>query len=150
MMIYQPIKSGCKKNNSLADMVETVIFDQMYPHSVTLNLKTANQTSCMTLWPTMLHHHTKFGYRRFSSWWDIVQMISSKPPNILFPNLVLWCIIMSRSVMQKDWFAVFKFRVTVRAHLIRYDCFYHVCWTADLFATKFNWMVHHHKLECFV
>ena len=55
-----------------------------------------------------------------------VQMISSKPPNILFPNLVLWCIIMSRSVMQKDWFAVFKFRVTVRAHLIKYDCFYHI------------------------
>ena len=49
----------------------------------------------------------------------------------------------------KDWFAVFKFRVTVMAHLIRCDCFYHICWTADLFATKFNWMVHHHKLECF-
>ena len=25
---------------------------------------TANQSSCMTLWPMMLHHHTKFGYRR--------------------------------------------------------------------------------------
>ena len=53
-------------------------------------------------------------------------------------------------VMQEDWFAVFKFRVTVRAGLIKYDCFYHICWTADLFATKFNWKVHHHKLECFV
>ena len=36
------------------------------------------------------------------------------------------------------------------AHLITYDCFYHSCWSADFFATKFNWMVHHHKLECFV
>ena len=35
---------------------------------MTLNLKTANQSSCMTLWPMMLHHHTKFGYTRFSSW----------------------------------------------------------------------------------
>ena len=41
-------------------------------------------------------------------------------------------------------------RVTVRAELNRYDCFHHICWTADLFATKFSWMVHHHKLECFV
>ena len=31
---------------------------------MTLNLKTTNQSSCMTLWPMMLHHHTKFGYRR--------------------------------------------------------------------------------------
>ena len=54
------------------------------------------------------------------------------------------------SVVQEDWCAVFKFRVTVQAHLIRFDCFYHSCWTADLFATKFNLMVHHHKLECCV
>ena len=45
-----------------------------------------------------------------------VQMISSKPPNILFPNLVLWSIIMSWRVMQKDLFAIFKVRVTARAH----------------------------------
>ena len=57
---------------------------------------------------------------------------------------------MDQSVMQEDWFAAFKFRVTVKAHLIRYDCFYHICWTADLFATRFNWIVHHHKLECFL
>ena len=28
--------------------------------------------------------------------------------------------------MQKDWFAVFKFRVTVRVHLIKYDCYYYI------------------------
>ena len=38
---------------------------------MTLNLKTANQSSCMT---KMLHHQSKFGYRRFSSWGDIIQM----------------------------------------------------------------------------
>ena len=48
----------------------------------------------------------------------IVQMISSKPPNILFPNLVLWCIIMSWSVMQNDVFAIFIVKVTARAHMI--------------------------------
>ena len=37
-----------------------------------------------------------------------VQMISSKSPNILFQNLVLRCIIMSQSVMHKDWFAIFN------------------------------------------
>ena len=33
MMVYYPIKFGCKKINSLADMVVTVIFDQMSPKS---------------------------------------------------------------------------------------------------------------------
>ena len=41
-------------------------------------------------------------------------------------------------------------RVTVGSHIIKYYCFYHLCWTADLFATIFNWMVHQRKLECFV
>ena len=37
-----------------------------------------------------------------------VQMISSKPPNIFEPNLVLWCVILSLSVMEKDRFACFQ------------------------------------------
>ena len=32
MMMYHPIKFGCKKISSSADMVETVISDQMSPH----------------------------------------------------------------------------------------------------------------------
>ena len=53
---------------------------------------------------------------------------------------------MSQSVMQKDSFAVFKVKVTERAHVIRCVCFYHINWTADPLATKFNWMIHHPKL----
>ena len=41
--------------------------------TVTLTLKITNQSSCATLWPKM-HHHTKFGYKRFSSWGGIVQI----------------------------------------------------------------------------
>ena len=41
---------------------------------MTLNLKTANKSSCMTLWPMMMYRRTKLGYRWFSSWGEIVQM----------------------------------------------------------------------------
>ena len=41
-----------------------------------------------------------------------VQMVSSKPQSTLFPNFEFLCIIMSQSVMQKDWFAIFKVKVT--------------------------------------
>ena len=41
---------------------------------MTLNLKTENQSPCMALWPMMLHHHNKFGYRWFSSSGDAVQV----------------------------------------------------------------------------
>ena len=34
--------------------------------------------------------------------------------------------IMDQSVKQEDWFAGFKFRVTVRAHTVKYHCFYHI------------------------
>ena len=69
------------------------------------------------------------------------------------PSVTKLCMVMHHhgsEVMQDNWFAVFKVRVTVKADIIRYDCSYHICWTADLFATTFNWMVHHHKLECVV
>ena len=91
------------------------------------------------------------GHRKGSEFqWMFIWRVSPQLLNLLSPNLVWWGNIMGQSVMQEDWFAAFKFRVTVRAHLIRYDCFYCICWTADLLAAKFNWMVHHHKLECFV
>ena len=60
--------------------------------------------------------------------------------------LMWWGIIMGRSVMWKDWFTIFKVKVTVSTHTIKFDCFYHINLIADPFATKFNGMVHH-KLE---
>ena len=46
--------------------------------------------------------------------WMFVQMIFSESLNLLLPNLVCWCIIMSHIVFQKDLFAVFKVKVTVK------------------------------------
>ena len=41
--------------------------------------------------------------------------ISPQLLNLLQSDLVWWCITMGQTVMQKDWFAVFKVKVTVRA-----------------------------------
>ena len=86
-------------------------------------------------------------------WKDImlmfVQMISSKPPNILFPNLVLSCIIMSRSVMQKDWFAIFRVKVAARAHMIKiwqFLLYLLNCWP---FCYQTWFASIYHKPECF-
>ena len=61
-MMYQPIKCGCKKISSAEDMVdlstETVILGYM-SLTMTPNFKTANQSSCITLWLMMMHHHAK-------------------------------------------------------------------------------------------
>ena len=75
--------------------------------------------------------------------WMFFQIISSKLPNILLPNLVLWCTIMSQTVMQKDRFAIFKVKVTAK-----YDNFYCIFWNVDSFATKLGVIVHYHKSEC--
>ena len=48
-----------------------------------------------------------------------VQIIFSKSPDIWFPDLVLLCMVMSRSVTQKDWLAVFKVKVSARADMIK-------------------------------
>ena len=50
---------------------------------------------------------------------SVFVQISSKLLNILLPKLVLWCIIISWSVIQKDWFAIFKVKFTARAYMIR-------------------------------
>ena len=61
-----------------------------------------------------------------------VQMISSKPPSILFPNFVLWCIIMQELLWSK------------------YDSVCCIFWIADSFAAKLCLIVHYHKPECFM
>ena len=52
-------------------------------------------------------------------WWMFVQMIFSELLNLLLPNLVWWCIIMSQIVCQKDWFNVFKVKVIVKDNIIK-------------------------------
>ena len=47
-----------------------------------------------------------------------VQMISSESMKVLLPKLVLWFIIMSQIVFQKDWFAAFKVKVTAKDNII--------------------------------
>ena len=54
---------------------------------------------CLVKKNGLLHSRSRSQWRAKMS--VFVQVISSKPPNILLPNLVLWCIIMSQSVMQK-------------------------------------------------
>ena len=62
-----------------------------------------------------------------------IHIISSKLPNILLPNLAFWCIIMNLSVMQKDWFAIFKVKIKARAsYMIKIWQFLHHllnCWS---------------------
>lgn len=66
-----------------------------------------------------------------------VLILSHEYLHFLFGEKVAWwCIITSRSVIQKRWFAIFK--VKVRSHIIKYNSFYHVVWTADPFAA-FGW-----------
>ena len=41
----------------------------------------------------------------------------------LLPSLVWWYVIMSQIVFRKDWFAVFKVKVTVKDHIIKKQLF---------------------------
>ena len=87
-----------------------------------------------------------------------VWIISSKPPHILFPILVLWCIIMSQSVMQKDWFSIFKAKVTARAFMIKlwqFLLYLLNCWSfcyQTWFVSTLSWAreCFMEKLDCFV
>ena len=71
-------------------------------------------------------------------------------PNLLLPNLVWWCNIMSQIVFQKHWFAVFKVKVTVKNNIIKSWLLYFIIWTADPFATKLGLMAQHYKMDCLV
>ena len=57
-------------------------------------------------------------------------------------------------VIKEDWFAIFKSRIIVWAHIVMHDSFCRILiyWTADRFAAALNWMEHHHELhelQCF-
>ena len=57
-----------------------------------------------------------------------VQTIYSEPQNILLPNLVCLCNIISQNFMQKNWFTVFNVKVTTRAYIIKIWLFLN-CWS---------------------
>ena len=51
---------------------------------------------------------------------DHVCSVSPEPLNHFFlPNLVWWCIITRQCVMQKNWFTIFKFKVTAKGYIIK-------------------------------
>ena len=80
--------------------------------------------------------------------WMFVQVIFSESLNLLLPNLVWWCIIISQIVFQKGWCIVFKIKATVTDYVIK--MWLSIFWTADPFMTKLGFMAHHHKLDCLV
>ena len=95
----------------------------------------------------MIHHHKpeclvkNIGllHSRSRSQWMVkmsifVQMISAKLPNILLPNLVLWCINMSQSACKKIGLLFSRSRSQQGLIRSKYDNYYCVLWTADPFA----------------
>ena len=63
MMMYHPIKFGHKQISSSADMADTVMSPQC-----DYELEDSKPVFFQDT------HHTKFGYKRFSSWEEIIQM----------------------------------------------------------------------------
>ena len=73
-----------------------------------------------------LLHSRSVSQWRFKCQWMFVQMIYSESQKILLPNLVWWCSIMSLECHADFFFffffwggAIFKVKVTVRAHMIK-------------------------------
>ena len=54
-------------------------------------------------------------------------MIFSESLNLLLPNLLWWCIIMSQIVFKIDGFAVFKVKITVKDNIIKIRLFNILC-----------------------
>ena len=76
-----------------------------------------------------------------------IQMIFSKPPNILPPNSVLWCIIMNWSIMQKTCLQFSRSRSQQGLISSKYYSDYYIFWTADSLATKLGPMIGNHRPE---
>ena len=64
-------KFGCIMVSSSGDTVESYI---LIKYKLSLDLAVSTTISYMTLHLLIMNHHTKFGYKRFSSWEDIVKM----------------------------------------------------------------------------
>ena len=69
MMIYTQIEFGCKRLTGLElikDIVETVYFDNISPHC-DLDLEDRIPFFCMAFQLMVVHHNTKFGYKRLQT-----------------------------------------------------------------------------------
>ena len=70
-MMCQQTKFTCKRINSSDNILQRHILI-ILSVTVTLTLKTANQSFWKTMWLIMIHHHIKFGSKRFSFSEDII------------------------------------------------------------------------------
>ena len=73
MMMYHPIKFGCKNISSLADMVETVISDKMSPRCDP-ELEDSKPIFLHDTLALILHHH-------YQVWLQTVQQLRKYPPD---------------------------------------------------------------------
>ena len=72
----------------------------------------------------------------------------SESLNLLLPNLICWCSIMSQIVFQKKLFAVFRVKVTVKDHIIKISLSNISSELLILLQLNLALMAHHHKLDC--
>ena len=81
--------------------------------------------------------------------WMFVQMISSKPPNILFPDLVLHHY--ESECHAKRYGLLFSRSVSLQELIwSKCDNFLGIFWTANPFAYKVGLIVYYHKPEFFI
>ena len=56
---------------------------------------------------------------------------------------------MIQIVFKKDWFAIFRVKVTVKDHIIKISVFFIIS-SELLILLQLNLMTHHYKLDCLV
>ena len=71
MMMAIKVKFSCKRISSSEDTLKSYILI-IWSFTVTLTLKTANQSFWKTIWLMMMHHPTQFGSKRLCGSVDIV------------------------------------------------------------------------------
>ena len=55
------------------EYVQNGVFQEPWLYEPPLWPWTWRQKTNLPAWPMMMHHHTKFGYKRFCSWGDIIR-----------------------------------------------------------------------------
>ena len=90
------------------------------------------------------------GSRSLDTYNQILLFLLSSELNIVLPNVVGWHIIISRSVMWRDCFAVFKIKIIAKVENF-VECLSGRCLLNYLtFVAKLNMVMHHHESQCLV